>query len=71
MPAQGKTSLNININPALLAEIDTYRHVRMFPTRTAAIEFLLGFALKAESVTSNTTKKHASLPARQPKTTKK
>ena len=46
MPAQGKTPLNMNIDPDLLAKIDRYRFKRMFATRTEAIEFLLDAALK-------------------------
>ena len=46
MPAKGKTPLNINIAPELLARIDKYRFKRMFATRTEAIEFLLESALK-------------------------
>ena len=47
MAAQGKTPLNMNIAPELLARIDKYRFKRMFATRTEAIEFLLDAALKA------------------------
>jgi hypothetical protein len=46
MPAKGKTPLNMNIAPELLARIDKYRFKRMFATRTEAIEFLLDAALK-------------------------
>ncbi len=46
MPAKGKTPLNMNIAPELLARIDKYRFRRMFATRTEAIEFLLDVALK-------------------------
>ena len=47
MAAQGKTPLNMNIAPELLARIDKYRFKRMFATRTEAIEFLLDAALKS------------------------
>lgn len=46
MPAKGKTPLNLNIDPDLLARIDKFRFKRMFATRTEAIEFLLEAALK-------------------------
>jgi len=46
MPAKGKTPLNLNIDPDLLARIDRYRFKRMFATRTEAIVFLLEAALK-------------------------
>jgi hypothetical protein len=46
MPAKGKTPLNVNMDPELLARIDKYRFKRMFATRTEAIEFLLEAALK-------------------------
>jgi hypothetical protein len=46
MPAKGKKPLNLNIDPDILARIDTYRFKRMFATRTEAIEFLLDAALK-------------------------
>jgi hypothetical protein len=46
MPAKGKTALNLNIDPELLARIDKYRFKRMFASRTEAIEFLLEAALK-------------------------
>ncbi len=39
-------TLNMNINVALLERIEKYRHKRMFPTRTEAIEFLLDAALR-------------------------
>src|SRR5262249_18286125 len=47
MPAKGKTSLSLNIDPDLLARIDKYRHRRMLVTRTEAREFLLDAGLKA------------------------
>jgi metal-responsive CopG/Arc/MetJ family transcriptional regulator len=46
MAAKGKTPININMNPDLLARIDRYRFKRMFPTRTEAIEALLEAGLK-------------------------
>ena len=46
MPAKGKTPLNMNMAPDLLARIDKYRFKRMFATRSEAIEFLLEAALK-------------------------
>jgi metal-responsive CopG/Arc/MetJ family transcriptional regulator len=46
MGASGKSVLNMNINPDLLARIEEYRHRRMFATRSEAIEFLLRAALK-------------------------
>jgi metal-responsive CopG/Arc/MetJ family transcriptional regulator len=46
MPAKGKTPLNMNIDPELLARIEKYRFKRMFATRSEAIEFLLEAALK-------------------------
>ena len=46
MPAKGKTPLNMNIDPELLAKIEKYRFKRMFATRSEAIEFLLEAALK-------------------------
>jgi hypothetical protein len=46
MPAKGKTAINLNIDPELLARIDKYRFKRMFASRTEAIEFLLEHALK-------------------------
>jgi metal-responsive CopG/Arc/MetJ family transcriptional regulator len=46
MPAKGKTALNMNIDPDLLARIDKYRFKRMFASRSEAIEFLLEAALK-------------------------
>ncbi len=47
MPAKGKRLLSLNIDPALLAKIDKYRHRQYFATRTEAIEFLLVYALAA------------------------
>jgi metal-responsive CopG/Arc/MetJ family transcriptional regulator len=47
MGAKGKTPLNLNVDPDLLARIDTYRHKQMFATRTEAIEALLEAGLKA------------------------
>jgi metal-responsive CopG/Arc/MetJ family transcriptional regulator len=47
MAAKGKTSINMNIDPDLLARIDKYRFKRMFPTRTEAIETLLEAGLRA------------------------
>lgn len=46
MGAKGKSALNMNIAPDLLARIDKYRFKRMFATRSEAIEFLLEAALK-------------------------
>ena len=47
MAAKGKTPLNLNIDPELLARVDKYPHRRMFATRTEAIETLLDAGLKA------------------------
>jgi hypothetical protein len=47
MGAKGKTPLNMNIDPDLLARIDKYRFKRMFATRTEAMEALLEAGLKA------------------------
>jgi hypothetical protein len=47
MAAKGKTPINMNIDPDLLARIDKYRFKKMFPTRTAAMEVLLDAGLKA------------------------
>jgi hypothetical protein len=46
MAAKGKTAINMNIDPDLLARIDKYRFKRMFPTRTEAMETLLETGLK-------------------------
>lgn len=46
VPAKGKTPLNMNIDPDLLARVDKYRFRRMFASRSEAIEFLLEAALK-------------------------
>jgi metal-responsive CopG/Arc/MetJ family transcriptional regulator len=46
MPAKGKTPLNMNMDPDLLARIDKYRFKRMFASRSEAIQFLLEAALK-------------------------
>ena len=47
MPAKGKTPLNMNMDPDLLARVDKYRFKQMFASRSEAIEFLLDVALKA------------------------
>ena len=47
MGAKGKTAINMNIDPDLLARIDKYRFKRMFATRTEAMEVLLEAGLKA------------------------
>ena len=47
MPAKGKTPLNLNIAPDLLARVDKFRFKRMIATRTEAIELLLSAGLKA------------------------
>jgi hypothetical protein len=46
MAAKGKTGINMNIDPELLARIDKYRFKKMFPTRTEAMEVLLEAGLK-------------------------
>ena len=46
MGAKGKTAINMNIDPDLLARIDKYRFKRMFATRTEAMEVLLETGLK-------------------------
>ena len=47
MAAKGKTAINLNLDPDLLARIDKYRFKRMFSTRTEAMETLLEAGLKA------------------------
>jgi metal-responsive CopG/Arc/MetJ family transcriptional regulator len=47
MPAKGKTSISLNIDPELLARVDKYRFKRMVASRTEAIELLLEAGLKA------------------------
>ena len=47
MAAKGKTAINLNLDPELLARIDKYRFKRMFATRTEAMEALLDAGLKA------------------------
>jgi hypothetical protein len=47
MAAKGKTAINLNLDPDLLARIDKYRFKRMFATRTEAMEVLLEAGLKA------------------------
>ena len=39
--------LNIKLNKKIWDRIEKFRYRRMFPTRTATIEFLLDYALKA------------------------
>jgi metal-responsive CopG/Arc/MetJ family transcriptional regulator len=45
MERQGKTALNMNIDTALLAEVEEYRWEQRLASRTAAIEELLREAL--------------------------
>jgi hypothetical protein len=38
--------VNFVVSPELLRRIDTYHHKHHFPTRAAAIKFLIGYALR-------------------------
>lgn len=42
VPAKGKTSISLNIDPELLARVDKYRFKRMLASRTEAIELFVG-----------------------------
>jgi hypothetical protein len=46
MPASDKPYLNFVIDPELLKRLDDFRFRHRFPTRAAAIKWLLDWALK-------------------------
>lgn len=48
MPSSDKPYLNFVIEPELLKRVDDFRYKHRFPTRAAAIKWLLEAALKAK-----------------------
>jgi len=46
MPKSEKPYLNFVIDPELLKRLDDFRFLERFPTRAAAIKWLLDWALK-------------------------
>lgn len=54
MPPKGKTVLNMNIDTALLAEVDEYRFEHRLATRSITIEELLRIALGAKKPVKKT-----------------
>lgn len=48
MPQSDKPYLNFIVEPELLKKVDDFRYKHRFPTRAAAIKWLLDAALKAK-----------------------
>ena len=52
MPATDKPYLNFIVEPGLLKRLDDFRYKHRFPTRAAAIKWLLDWALDQKPVPS-------------------
>ena len=46
MAPKGKRVINTHLSEDLVVALEDYRYVRRFPSRTAAMEFLLRWALE-------------------------